>query len=64
MTYKPTGIYHVTGEADTGKTLFSLGAYHPKKTVYLFDDVKQPPVDEKEFGLFIDLVAIFRLKTA
>jgi len=50
------GILHVTGEPDTGKTLLALTAYHPKQTAYFFDDVKQPPIDDKAFGLFVDLV--------
>jgi hypothetical protein len=58
MTYKPEGIFHLTGEPDTGKTIAALGAYHPSQTAYFFDDVKKPPIDEKEFsGGFIDLVA-------
>ncbi len=57
MTYKPTGIFHLTGEPDTGKTIAALGAYHPKNTAYFFDDVKQPPIEKKEFGKFINLVA-------
>jgi len=54
--YTPQGIIHVTGEPDTGKTLLALTAFHPKKVAYFFDDVKRPPIDDKEFGLFIDLV--------
>jgi len=54
--YEPRGILHMTGEIDSGKTLAALGAYHPKQTAYLFDDVKRPPLDDSEFGLFIDLV--------
>jgi hypothetical protein len=57
MTYKPQGIFHFTGESDTGKTTAALGAYHPEQTAYIFDDVKYPPIDESEFGLFLDLVS-------
>lgn len=56
MTYKPTGIIHITGEPDTGKTLLALGAYHPKDTCYIFNDVKRPPVADNEFKTFIDMV--------
>lgn len=55
--YQPEGIFHITGEPDTGKTILSLSAYHPKKTAYLFDDVKKPLINSNEFGLFVDLVA-------
>lgn len=55
--YKPTGIIHITGEPDVGKTLLALTAYHPKQTAYFFDDVKRPPVDSSQFGLFIDLIS-------
>ncbi len=57
MTYKPKGIFHLTGEPDTGKTIAALGAYRPSKTAYFFDDVKLPAIDKKEFKLFVDLVA-------
>ena len=56
-TYKPEGIFHITGEADTGKTTLALGAYHPRGTAYIFDDVKHPPIDQKEFKLYLDLVS-------
>lgn len=56
MTYKPTGIFHLTGEPDTGKTIAALGAYHPSKTAYFFDDVKKPAIDPDEFKTFVDLV--------
>jgi len=51
-----TGIIHITGEPDTGKTLLALTAYHPKDTAYFFDAVKRPPIAQTEFGLFVDLV--------
>ena len=53
--YKPTGIIHITGEPDTGKTLAALGAYHPKDTAYFFDDVKRPPIEPNKFDLFVDM---------
>lgn len=57
--YKPEGIFNVTGEIDAGKTLFSLGSYPIKDTVYIYDDVKKFSVEgidvSKEFGLFINL---------
>ncbi len=56
MTYKPKGIFHLTGEPDTGKTIAALGAYHPKDTAYFFDDVKMPAIEEEEFGKLVDLV--------
>jgi hypothetical protein len=55
--YKSTGIIHLTGEPDTGKTLAALGAYHPKSTAYFFDDVKRPSIDSSQFGLFVDMVS-------
>lgn len=54
--YNPKGIFHITGEPDTGKTIAALGAYHPKNTCYIFDDVKLPPIAIEEFGHFINLV--------
>lgn len=57
MNYKPTGIIHITGEPDTGKTLMAVGGIHPKDTAYFFDDVKKLQMPEKEFGLFVDLVS-------
>lgn len=59
MTYKPKGIFHVTGEPDTGKTIAALGAYHPSKTAYFFDDVKLPAIDKDEFHTFRNLVALY-----
>lgn len=56
MTTYKSGIIHITGEPDTGKTLLAIGAYHPSKTAYIFDDVKRPPFDDSDFGLFVDLV--------
>lgn len=56
MVYKK-GIIHLTGEPDCGKTLAALTAYHPSQIVYFFDDVKKPPIEEKEFSQFVDLVS-------
>jgi len=50
------GIIHITGENDVGKTLAALTLCHPSETVYFFDDVKPPPIDEKEFMGFVDQV--------
>lgn len=54
MRYK--GIVHITGDPDVGKTIAVLQAIHPKKTAFFHDDVKVPPVEPKDFGLFVDLV--------
>ena len=51
--YKPEGIFHITGEVDSGKTLLALGAYHPKDTAYFLDDVKKPPVTQ--FAYYCDV---------
>jgi len=53
---KIQGIFLVTGEFGAGKTLFSLGAAYPNKTAYFHDDVKMPPVDPKDFGLYVNLI--------
>lgn len=62
MTYKPTGIFHLTGEIDTGKTSVGLSAYPLKDTAYIYEDVKKFSIEgmdakkaEKEFGLFLNL---------
>ena len=54
---KIKGIYHITGEPDTGKTLLALSAFPPKETAYLFDDVKTPPIEPKEFAHYSDMAA-------
>lgn len=51
-----SGIVHITGESDTGKTTCALQNAHPSKTVYFHDDVKLPPVPPDAFGLFVDCV--------
>ena len=53
---KFTGICHITGESDVGKTTTALQNAHPSKTVYFHDDVKLPPVFPSDFGLFVDCV--------
>lgn len=55
--YKPEGIFHLTGEPDSGKTTAALTAYHPKNTAYIFDDIKKPPIEAKQFGFYLDLVS-------
>lgn len=60
--YKPSGIIHLTGEHDTGKTLAALGLAHPSKTAFFHDDVKKPAIDQSEFGFWCD-VASQQLKT-
>lgn len=64
MTYnQPKGIFHGTGEPDTGKTSWALGAYPLENTAYFYDDVKKFTIEgiddieslKAEFGMFIDL---------
>lgn len=50
-----SGIVHVCGEQDSGKTRFLLQAAPLSRIAFFHDDVKTPPQVEK-FGLFVDLV--------
>ncbi len=49
------GIILVSGEHDTGKTIFALGRTHPSRTAYIYDDVKPPPLQPGDFGFYHDL---------
>jgi len=56
-----TGVIHVTGEHDTGKTTFALECGVPAKQIVFFDDdVKGQAVVEDlgrdKFGVYLDLV--------
>jgi len=69
ITQLITGILHVTGEHDTGKTTFALenGAM-PSRTCFFDDDVKgRATVNElrklQDFGAYHDLVALNKGKT-
>lgn len=64
MTYNnPKGIFHGTGEPDTGKTSWALAAYLLRNTAYFYDDVKKFNIEgiedieqlKSEFGMFVDL---------
>ena len=57
-----TGLVHVTGDHDTGKTLFALTCgVEPQRIAFLDGDVKGratvKQIGEKNFGLYRDLVA-------
>ena len=69
ITQLITGIIHVTGEHDTGKTTFALenGAM-PSRTCFFDDDIKgRTTVDElrklQDFGAYHDLAALNEGKT-
>ena len=70
MTTNPiTGLVHVTGEHDTGKTIFALSnGAQPERIAFFDDDIKgrdtvnQLKRDGMNFGLYVDLVAEFANK--
>lgn len=62
MSYQAKGIFHGTGEIDTGKTTWALGAYPLRDTAYIYDDVKKFSIEglsaeqvRSQFGFFLDL---------
>lgn len=64
-----TGLIHVTGEHDTGKTVFALSCgVQPARMVFVDDDIKgratvnQLRAQGMEFGKYVDLTAAFREK--
>lgn len=64
-----TGLIHVTGEHDTGKTLFSLSCgAQPERIAFFDDDIKgrntvnQLKTQGYKFGQYVDLVEVFRDK--
>jgi hypothetical protein len=52
------GICHICGEHDTGKTLASIGACHPKRIAFFHNDVKSPGLSPDSFGLYVDLASM------
>ena len=56
MTLRYSGIVHIVGEPDAGKTICAIQVAHPSKIAFFHDDVKVPPVKPSDFGLFVDLV--------
>jgi len=61
-----TGIIHVTGEHDTGKTVFALSCGAPPDRIAFFDDdikgrstVEQLKRQGFKFGMYVDLVERF-----
>lgn len=64
-----TGLVHVTGEHDTGKTVFALSnGAQPERIAFFDDDIKgrntvtQLKRQGFEFGLYVDLVDVFKDK--
>jgi len=57
-----SGIVHITGEHDTGKTLMAIGACDPSKIAFFHNDTKRPLTDRTDeehneiFGLYDNLI--------